>query len=380
MFSFKNKLVPELELEFSKHRVYRCVNEDNLIHNLNEINKFKQEKAEVMAVVKADAYGHGSVKISKILQKHDVKIFAVATLEEAIELREHHIKGDILILGYTELKQLDLVNKYNLIQTIVDYDYAKNIESLNLKKPLRCHIKINTGMNRLGEDYNNIQHIKELYGLSYLKVLGIFSHLAVADSKDEDDIVFTKVQIDRFNACISQLRKKGINVKKVHLQGSYGLTNYPELDYDYIRMGIMLYGVKSSIHDEIPLDLKPVLTLKAKITSIRTIDEGASVSYGRTYIANSSMRIASVSIGYADGLSRSLSNTGDKVYVNNTACPIIGRICMDQLMIDVSHVYNVKVEDEVIIFGEENSVEILADKQNTITNEVLTSLTQRIEH
>lgn len=361
-------------------RVYRTINEKNLLHNINEINNFKNQSSEIMAVVKADAYGHGSVKISKILENNGVKIFAVATLEEAVELRKNKIKGEILILGYTNIEHINTLIKYNLIQTIVNYEYAEAISALNLKKSLKCHIKINTGMNRLGEEYYNITKIKKMYDMKSLNVLGIFSHLAVADSQKREDIDFTYKQIERFDACIKHLETLNIDVKKKHLQGSYGLINYPELEYDYIRMGIMLYGVKSDLDDEVPLNLKPVLSLCSRITQIRTINPGDCVSYGCDFVANKTMKVATVSIGYGDGLSRSLSNTNYEVMVNNHPCTIIGRICMDQLMIDVSHISNVQREDEVIIFGEHNTVEVLAKHQNSITNEVLTSLTSRIEH
>lgn len=374
----KNQFTPQFSPKVK--RVYRQINEENLRHNVREIAKYKQPETEIMAVVKANGYGHGSVTISKILQSMSIKTFAVASLDEAIELRQANIKGDILILGHTPINNLHLVVKHDLIQTIVSYDYALSIQQLKLKKKLKSHIKVNTGMNRLGEDYHQVAKIKEMYEMQHLQILGIFSHLAVADSIELEHIQFTELQIQRFEACIKQLQREGIDVKKKHIQGSYGFSNYPHLKYDYIRMGIMLYGVYSETNQTSMMNLKPVMSLIAKVTTIRTIEAGDTISYGQTFKANHTMKIASVNIGYADGLSRQLSNTNYEVIVHGTKCSIIGRICMDQLIIDVTHVSSINIEDEVIIFGEHNRVELLAKHQNSITNEVLTTLNKRIDH
>lgn len=364
----------------NKDRAWVEVNLENLEHNINEIKKVMQAGSEIMAVVKANAYGHGSVIIAKKLNEIGIYNFAVATLSEGIELRENNITGDILILGYTNFENIKYVAKYNLIQTIVDYKYASRINTMGHN--IRVHIAINTGMNRIGEDFSNIDKIIEMYKMKNLYVEGIFTHLCVADSNLDDNILFTKGQIQKFYYVIKQIEEVGIDAGKKHIQSSYGLLNYPEIKCDYVRTGIIMYGVYSSKKDYIKtkLDLKPVLSLKARITTIREIKDGASISYGRTFKSNSKMKIASVSIGYADGYPRNLSNKYTEVLVNGQKARIIGRICMDQLIIDISNVEKVEVGDIVELIGEEEeiSAENVAEKSGTITNELLSRLGARL--
>ncbi len=359
-------------------RVRRVIDFSALSHNLNEINKLKHENTEVMAVVKANAYGHGMIEISKHLQSIGIKTFAVASLSEALDLRKSGIKGMILILGYTPLEDLHLVLKHNLVITIPNYEYAQEIQKLSLKKRVACHIKVNTGMNRLGENYDQFSDFEKMYQLDCLNILGIFTHLAVADSENPSDIQFTHLQIQRYEELIQHLKNNNIDPGKCHTQGSYGFTNYPELNYDYIRMGILLFGVKSTLTDNCPLHLKPVMTLKTTVAMIKTVAPNESISYGRSYTCKEETRVATINIGYADGLSRSLSNTNFSVLINGNKCNVLGRICMDQMMVDIKN-YDVKSGDDVIVFGPDNPVENLAEIQGTITNEVLTALTARVK-
>ena len=335
-----------------------------------------------MAVVKANAYGHGIIEISKKLEQIGITDFAVATLKEGITLRKNGIKGNILILGYTHYNCLKYVIKYNLIQTIVDYNYAKKISTLPLTKKLKAHIKINTGMNRIGEYYKNIDKIKEIYKIKNIKVLGIFTHLSVSDSNKKSDIIFTNNQINNFYTLINQL-KPNYNLGKIHIQSSYGILNYPNLKCNYVRAGIIMYGINSELNTktQIKLNLKPVLSLKARITSIKTINKNDSVSYGRKFIAPNKTKIATVSIGYADGYPRCLSGKNTKVIVNNQYAEVIGRICMDQLIINISKLNNIKVGDIVTIIGKEKTIsaEQIAYQADTITNELLSRLGSRLE-
>lgn len=354
----------------------------NLVNNINEIKKIISTKTKIMAVVKANAYGHGALLTARKLSEIGITDFAVATLEEGIYLRKNNIQGNILILGFTNFDDLKYVIKYDLIQTIIDYDYSEKIKELNLNEKLNCHIKINTGMNRLGEKYDHLDKLYKIYENEKLNILGTYSHLCVADSDIKEDIDFTNRQIELFNQTINRIKMKGYDTGKVHLQSSYGIINYTGLDYDYVRVGILMYGVNSSkeSYQLTHLKLKPVLSLKARITSLKEVDKNESVSYGRTYIAREKRKIAAVSIGYADGIPRNLSNKGLKVKVKDIYCNVVGRICMDQLLIDISDITNIKIGDEVILIGENEkiSASMIAMKGGTITNELLSRLSNRL--
>lgn len=373
------------DVNFLKDRAWIEVDLNNLANNIDKYKKVIPSTSKIIAVVKANAYGHGSKIIAKKLNDIGITDFAVATLEEGIELRESGIKGNILILGYTGIKNLKYVIKYDLIQTIVDYDYSEQIRNMSLKElggKLKCHVKINTGMNRIGEKYNHIDKLEMIYSNPNLEVLGTFSHFCVADSDKEEDIDFSKKQIDNFNFAINSLKEKGINVGKTHIQASYGTINYNYLNYDYVRLGILMYGVNGDLneYEKIKLNFKPVLSLMARVTSVKEIEKGESISYGRTYIAKEKRKIASVSIGYADGIPRRLSNEMT-VKVNGKYAKVVGRVCMDQLMIDVTDIPDVKTGDIVYIIDKDDSklsVERLADDAKTITYEIFCNLSERL--
>lgn len=363
-----------------KDRAWIEINLDNLENNIEQIKTIIPKECKIMAIVKANAYGHGLVEVSKKLNQIGVQDFAVATLSEGIALRKNNVKGNILILGYTDLRDIKYVIKYDLIQTIVDYAYAKKIENMELEKRLKVHIKVNTGMNRIGESYSNIDELIEIYQIKNLQILGTYSHFCVSDSLEEKDIEFTNNQIKNFYDCIDKIKKLGYSVGKIHIQASYGILNYPNLNSDFVRPGIIMYGVYNNCNTKVKIKLKPVLSLKSKITSIKEIKEGESVSYGRTFIANETKRIATVSIGYGDGYPRNLSNKNVKVLVNNEYAEVIGRICMDQLIIDISKIKEVSEGDIVTLIGKEDeiSAERIANKANTITNELLCRLGDRL--
>lgn len=367
-----------------KNRAWIEVDLNNIENNINEIRKVIHKNTKIMAVVKANAYGHGEVEVSKKLNEIGILDFAVATLDEGIILRKAGIKGSILILGYTDIQNIKIVQKYDLIQTIVDFEYAKEVEKLNLDKKLNVHIKINTGMNRLGESYKNIDNLIKIYNMKNLNILGTFTHLCVSDSLFEDNIKFTKKQIDNFFKAIDTLKLNNINVKKIHIQASYGIINYNDLECDYVRPGIIMYGVYSTLQDKksckIKLNLKPALKLKSKIVSIRNIQKGESVGYGRAFIAKKDMKIATVSIGYADGYPRSLSSKDVYVLVNDKFAKIIGRICMDQMIVDVSNITNIEVGDIVTLLDdiEEISAENISNLSGSISNELLSRLGSRL--
>ena len=366
-----------------KDRAWIEINSKNLENNINEIRKIIPQSADILAIVKANAYGCGMIEIAQILNKIGIQNFGVATLAEGLKLRKNNINGNILILGYTEIKDLEDVIKYDLMQTIVDYTYAQKIEEMKLNEKLNVHIKINTGMNRIGEKYKNIDNIIKMYDMKNINVNGIYTHLSVSESLEKCDVDFTNEQISRFYNCVEQIQKAGYNPGKTHIQNSYGILNYSNTKCDYVRPGIIMYGaqVDNATQPEIKLSIKPVLSLKARITSVKQIEAGEPVSYDRTYIADTGKKIATVSIGYADGYPRNLSGKNTKVYVNKQYTEIIGKICMDQLIIDVTNIKNVQTGDIVTLIGEEPeiTVEKISEKAETITNEVLSRLGDRLE-
>ena len=368
----------------SKERSWIEINTKNLEYNINQIKQIIPKTTQIMAVVKANAYGHDSIIISKKLQEIGINDFAVATLPEAIKLRENNITGNILILGYTEPEELQKVIDNNIMQTIVDNDYAKSVLKANLQGKLKCHVKINTGMNRIGEFYDDFAALSEIYQNPALQIEGTFTHLCVSDSDKIEDINFTKEQINRFDKAIEFIKNQGLNSGKLHTQASYGTINYTNCKYDYVRMGILMYGINASYdcYNKYNVDFKPVMAVKSKVTSIKYINPEETVSYGRTFKADNKIKIASVGIGYADGVPRALSNRLI-VKINNKKYHQIGRICMDQLMIEINDENPIAIGDEVILIDPNESKDLTledwAKLTNTITDEIICQFTTRLK-
>ncbi len=365
------------------NRAWIEINHANLEHNVREVQRLMPENCELMAVVKADAYGLGAYTVAKHLYKIGIRAFAVATIDEGIRLRKAGIRGDILILGYTDPERIREIRRYRFTQTAVDHAHA---EALNRKRvSIDVHLKIDTGMHRLGIPFDSVEDVQSVFRMKNLRVTGIFSHFACADSREIADVTFTNLQILRFRSLIQELKDCGISVPKAHIQSSYGLLNYPELQFDYVRCGVALYGVLSSSADKTVLspDLKPVLTVKSRITHIQAVRKGDPVGYGRTCILQRNSLLATVSIGYGDGIPRVLSNAG-QVLIHDQHVPIVGRLCMDQLIIDVTDADHVKVGDAVTIIdarkGSPASAERTAETANTITNEILSRLGSRLKN
>jgi len=357
------------------------INLKNLEHNITVIRQALPESCKIMAVVKADAYGHGIHAVQTCLEENGIHAFAVATLEEAIELRQCGVTGELLILGYTPYVNIAALYQYKLTQTVVDAAYADELNRFG--KPIKVHIKINTGMNRLGENYHHTDEIAAMFSYHNLKIEGIYTHLCVCDSLEESDVEFTKRQIRDFYQLLEQLQKRGISIPKIHIQSSYGVLNYTEVSCDYARIGIALYGVLSAPGNvRYPLDLRPVLSLKSTVALIRSIAPGEYVGYGRSFTAEREIKIAVVSIGYADGYPRNLSNNGH-VLMRGIKAPIIGRICMDQLMVDITEIPAIQRGDVVTLIGKDGINVIMAEQVatngGTITNELLCRLGQRLK-
>lgn len=363
-------------------RAWTEISIENLQHNVKEIQSVLHPQTKFMAVVKANGYGSGDLRIAGHLNKMGIDSFAVATLEEGIHLRKNGIRGMILVLGYTDPERIRDIERYRLTQTVTDYEYGKQLDAC--KRHIPVHIKLDTGMHRLGESYKDLGHLVKMYQMKYLRVEGIYTHLCVADSMEPENVEYTRQQIRHYYDAIDYLKQKGIEPGKTHIQSSYGVLNYPELTCDYARIGIAMYGVLSKLDDvKLSVDLRPVLTVKSKIASIKCIKAGETVGYGRAYVAEQDKRIAVVTIGYADGIPRELSCGKGKVLVHGIETEIVGKICMDQMMIDVTGISKVKVGDVVTVIGEDMEecipAETVAMESETITNELLSRLGDRLE-
>lgn len=363
-------------------RAWCEIDMQNLRNNIRVLRQFLPKGCDFMAAVKANAYGHGALPVAEALNQEGIRSFAVASLEEGIALREGGIMGDILILGYTYPLNVQKLVYYNLIQTVVDQEYAEILDSSGL--PVRVHVKIDTGMHRLGTFWEESERLKTIYSLKNLKIQGTYSHLCVSDSLRESDVSFTREQIRRFYEVLTKIRDWGFDPGKTHIQSSYGLLNYPQLRFDIARIGIALYGNLSGFRDETRLPsffLKPVMSLRSRISTIRELAEGETVGYGRAYKVEGKRKIAAVSIGYADGIPRSLSGGKGQALVGGIRVPIVGRICMDQLMLDVTELKNVTAGEIVTFIGQDGqnriTAEEVADACGTITNELLSRIGER---
>lgn len=363
-------------------RAWLEINLSNLKHNARILQEIMPGNCRLMAVVKANAYGHGDIETAACLNSIGVDSFAVATIDEGIKLRQHNIRGEILILGYTDVTRAKDLAGYDLMQTVIDYSYGIELSAQGYE--IDVHVKVDTGMHRLGFGDTQYFEAAEIFRLKYLTVKGIFTHLCVAESSEEDDIRFSYNQIESFYTFLGILKSKGLNIPKTHIQSSYGFLNYPDLQCNYARIGIALYGSLSSPEDKTKLkpDLRPVLSLKTRVAMIKTLRQGDCISYGRTYMADKDTIIAVLPIGYGDGLPRSLSNGRGHVIIKGEKVPIIGRICMDQLIVDIRNLSDVQRGDVAILIGEERGQEITAaeaaGESGSIANELLSRLGGRL--
>ena len=352
-----------------------------LRHNYNEIRKVTAEGAGIMAVVKADAYGHGSIECAKTLIECGADYLCVATIGEAVELREAGIDARILILGYTDPLHFDEVVKYDIDQAVYDYEAAKVLsdEAVKQGKTCRIHIKLDTGMGRLGfiADGSSTEDIKRICTLPGLDHYGVFSHFAVADTEDDE---YTMKQFVSFMSELDELSKCGITFEKRHICNSAGILRFPGMHLDMVRAGIILYGLMppGCPAPKKPIDLIPVMSWFAKVIHMKTIPVGTSVSYGRHFTAKRPTKVLTVSIGYADGLSRRYSN-GFELVVGGQKAPIIGNVCMDMCMLDATDIDEyVGVRSLVTVFGKHRSVDELAEYLGTINYEITCIIGKRV--
>lgn len=362
---------------------YAEINLDNLIHNIKEIRRLSGTEAQVMAVIKADGYGHGSTKIAQVLLDNGADALAVAVLDEAIELRQAGIKAPTFVLGYTQPERSEEVVKYDLEQSVFSLESAKSLSEAAIaqEKTVLVHIKIDTGMGRVGlqVDHNAVEIIKEIYNLPNLRIKGIFTHFATADEVNKN---YTQMQFDKFNWICTKLEEQGIKIEIKHCGNSATIIDLPDMHLNMVRAGIMMYGLAPS-EDVLlnKIELKQVMSLKVRITHVKQIEAGQSVSYGRRFIADEKRTIASLPIGYADGYTRLLTGKAEAL-VKGQRVPVVGSICMDQCMIDVTGVDGVKVGDEVVLFGHQEdgyiSIDEIAKKLGTINYEIVCMISRRV--
>ncbi|AFY49510.1 alanine racemase [Nostoc sp. PCC 7524] len=355
-----------------------------LSYNIQQIKQFLSPHTQLMAVVKADAYGHGAVTVAQMALQAGASWLGVATVPEGIQLREGGIKAPILILGATHTaEQIHAIAHWHLQPTIGSPKqaliFSNTLETIQYGSPIPVHIKLDTGMSRLGTNWQQAGEFVQLVErLPHLDIASVYSHLATADSPDP---AIMEEQQRRFEAAIAQIKTLGIKIPRLHLANSAATLANPGLHYDMVRVGLAVYGLYPAPHLQPTIKLQPVLQLNARVTHVKTIAAGTGVSYGHQFIAPREMRLAVVGIGYADGVPRNLSNKM-QVLIRGQRIPQIGAITMDQLMVDVSAVPDVQEGEIVTLLGQQGKERILADdwaaELNTISWEILCGFKHRL--
>lgn len=364
-------------------RVVAEVNTSAIRHNYRQIRNIIPKHTEMMAIVKADGYGHGAIEVAGILQEEGINRFAVAIAKEGEELRRSGIFSPILVLGYTPRADIKVLIENDLTQTVFSYDMAKYIsdEALLIHKTVNIHIKVDTGMGRIGffASPQSIAEIKKIAELPAINMEGIFTHFSTAD---EEDSTYTKHQFNIFEGFLKELNEVGIDLPVIHAANSAATMGHHYAHLNVVRPGIILYGYYPSEYlQEKVMTLKPAMTLKSQVVHVKELPEGHYVGYGRKYCTHQKTKIATIPIGYADGYSRRLSHKG-RVLIKGEYAPIVGNICMDQFMVDVTHIEDVQPEDEVVIFGEQGDkcipIEEIARKLGTINYEIMCMIGKRV--
>ena len=351
------------------------INLDAIANNVKNIKKLIGKKKELMAVVKGNAYGCDILEVSSLVLNNGATRLAVARLEEGIFLRKAGITVPILILGLTLKQQAELLVSYNITPTVCEYEMIEKLSESAIKedKVVKVHLKVDTGMGRIGIfSYDVLRFIKRIRALKNVEIEGIFTHFSVADEKDK---TYTEKQFRKFMGVLTALEKEGIRIPIKHIGNSATLLDLPRMWLDLIRPGISIYGLYPSTEVQKTVRLIPAHSFKTRIVFLKDLSMGESVGYGRTYTTNQRRtKVASLPLGYADGYNRLLSNQGE-VLVRGRRFPVIGRVCMDQCVIDVTNLPQVEIGDEVVLWGrqgkEEINIEEIADKIGTINYEIV---------
>jgi alanine racemase len=364
----------EGEIDMSQERARALIDLEALYHNYRLLGQIVAPNAKVMAVVKANAYGHGDGEVARALEAQGCQFFGVASIKEALRLRQHGIRASILVFGIIDPQDAFSAAQNDIIITIQSSHEAEVLEALKI--PLRAHIKVDTGMSRLGMACRQQAHIdaclsdiQTITQFAHIHIEGIYTHFAEAENEDTS---FTRAQFTRFSELISLLEESGMPRWVKHCCNSSATLRFPEMHLDFVRSGIALYG-----YPQTPTTHRflPVMTFKANVVALRELDPGESISYGRTFIATRKMKVATLAIGYADGLSRSLSNRF-ALWYNGHAVNIVGTICMDMTLVDVTNI-NLSIGDEVEVFGAHRPISEVSKAMQTIDYEVLTSVSHR---
>lgn len=370
-------------------RAWAQIDLNALQYNYNVVKSRINPKSKIMCVVKADAYGHGAKRLSKEFSKLGADWFAVSNLEEAMQIRKAGVNKPILILGYTPVNMVKILSDNNISQAAISEEYAKKLSltAEKINKKVKIHIKLDTGMNRIGilnqndiQRKNAVKAIENILNMNGVIVEGLFTHFAVAD-EGIDGEEYTRMQYKNFKCVISDLKQKGIKIPLCHCCNSAAIIDYPDMNMDMVRPGIILYGLLPSNNLKSKLNLKPVMQLKSTVSLVKEVDAGVKISYGGDFIANKNMKIATVPIGYADGYPRYMSGKGEMI-IRGKRAKIVGRICMDQLMLDVTDIDKVKQGDIVTVLGSEidNSISAsdIAKINNTINYEIICLVGKRV--
>ena len=352
----------EKEINEKYNRGYVTINLDAIYDNIVNLSKRLREGTKIIAVVKTDGYGHGAVPIAYTIDEL-VSAYAVATVDEAENLRRHNITKPVYVIGYTHESQLERMIKGEIRPTVFTYEAAKAVSetAVRLNMTAKIHIKIDTGMGRIGfrPDEESITIIQKINNLEGVEIEGIFTHFATADEKDKTE---TLNQLNRLNQFISRLKGAGIEIPIKHCSNSAAMIEIPEANMDCVRAGIAMYGLYPSEEvDKNLVKLTPALGLKSHVVYVKDIEPETRISYGGTFVADKKMRVATIPLGYGDGYRRSLSNRG-YVLIRGQRARILGRVCMDQFMVDVTDIEGVSKDDEVVLIGKSGDEEITAEK------------------
>ena len=368
-----------------RYRAWAEIDLNALTHNVQTVQKLLPAQTQYMAVVKANAYGHGDEAICRKLWELGVRWFAVSNLEEALSVRQFCPYGEIFILGYTPPEFAPELARNNIIQGVLSMEYARQLQHF-AHQPVRCHIKLDTGMGRIGFRGDSTAECAKallpLFDLEKLSIEGIYTHFAVADSPEADDVAYTQAQEDSIVAVYDELAKLGHPLKHLHFMNSAATVTRPNPRATLARVGIIMYGLEPNYPIHVPMELHPVMSLRSVVSHVKTVEAGACISYGRTYTAPGTRTIATATIGYADGYARLLSNKAEAL-LHGRRCPIVGRVCMDQLMLDVTDVpEEVKPGDVVTMFGTDGGETITADElaalYGTIGYEIICGISKRV--
>ena len=362
-------------------RIQADINLDAIRYNIKTVQALNPADRKTLLVIKADAYGHGSVTLAKEMDDL-ADYFAVATMDEAVELRNAGIVKPILILGYTDESEYEAAVKNDITLAIYDAEEGELLSETAFKigKKAKVHIKVDSGMSRIGFQCaeSDVEEAVKLLSMDGLDVEGIFTHYAKADYENKSDAM---TQYEKFSWFVKAMEAKGADFKIRHIDNSAGAMEIHSEGFDMMRLGIVIYGLYPSEEIDKSVVLKPAMTLKSRVVHIKTLEAGRGIGYGWTYVTDKPTKVATVSVGYADGYPRALSNNG-RVLIHGQYAPILGRVCMDQIMIDVTDIDDVKIRDEVVLFGTQGenhiSIEEVAEPANSFNYEMACHVSRRV--